>query len=399
MEQLPQLLLLLYEGVSSPERMPAFLAALTSAVGAKAALFREHSLSAAGGVHADTSDLSESVGYSEESLKVYQEHFWEIDIYLQRVLERFRAADCGVSQMLFTQSELDRSEIYADYGRPFDMGPMTWATLAQRPDYHASLSIVRPFRAEHFDEVQLKLMTALTPHLRQALALSRTLRGLERMNAMLQQGLEDAGVAIAMARQDGSILRSTAGAEQLFAAPASGVSLRNGRLGVRDNGEQRKLDALIAAACLTGAGRGVESPLAARSAAAGGVSIRSWTAAAGGAMLVTRNPPQHPLQVVVSPFCPGTLLNESRAAALIQFSDPFAVPKPRGAVLSALYRLTATESRLADALLQGLEVREAAESLGITFETARFHLKRIFVKTGVGRQAELIRLMLSLPGA
>ena len=55
-------------------------------------------------------------------------------------------------------------------------------------------------------------------------------------------------------------------------------------------------------------------------------------------------------------------------------------------------------ARVADRLLDGLEVREIADRLGITFETCRFHLKRIFSKTSTRRQAELIRLMLSLPG-
>jgi DNA-binding CsgD family transcriptional regulator len=36
--------------------------------------------------------------------------------------------------------------------------------------------------------------------------------------------------------------------------------------------------------------------------------------------------------------------------------------------------------------------------LGITLETARFHLKRVLTKTGARRQSELMRLMLSLPG-
>jgi len=35
----------------------------------------------------------------------------------------------------------------------------------------------------------------------------------------------------------------------------------------------------------------------------------------------------------------------------------------------------------------------------ITFETARFNLKRVLSKTGTCCQAELIRLMLSLPGS
>jgi DNA-binding CsgD family transcriptional regulator len=115
-------------------------------------------------------------------------------------------------------------------------------------------------------------------------------------------------------------------------------------------------------------------------------------------MLLSRKPPLRPLQVAVSPFCPGTLLDEPQATALIQFSDPSAAPRSRAAVLRALYGLTPTESRLADLLLQGLEVREAADRLGTTLETARFHVKRVLGKTGARRQTELMRLMLSLPG-
>jgi DNA-binding CsgD family transcriptional regulator len=63
-----------------------------------------------------------------------------------------------------------------------------------------------------------------------------------------------------------------------------------------------------------------------------------------------------------------------------------------------LYGLTPAEARVANLLLEGLEVREAAERLGITLETARFHLKRVLAKTGTRRQTELLRLMLSLPG-
>jgi DNA-binding CsgD family transcriptional regulator len=35
--------------------------------------------------------------------------------------------------------------------------------------------------------------------------------------------------------------------------------------------------------------------------------------------------------------------------------------------------------------------------MGLTLETARFHVKRVLAKTGTKRQTELMRLMLSLP--
>lgn len=393
-----RLLLLLYEGVSTPAQMPAFLTAVVRSVDAKGAVFREHTFRTARDFHVDTTDLAETVGYSEESLSVYVKHAWQNDPYLNRGLERFRTADCGASQLIITKHELQRLEHHADFLQPFDIGPMMWAKIAERPDYHASISIVRSQKARYFDQPELELLTALAPHLRQALALSRTLRTLQHSNAMLSHSVDEMGIAVCMARQDRTILRSTEGAERLFAAKDGGVSLREGRLLLADRGEQQALDTLIAGACRTGANRGLENPISIRSQAAGDATVHSWTAQAGGAMLIHRKHPLRSLQVVVSPFCPGTLMNEPEATALIQFSDPLAIPKSRAAVLRALYGLTPTESRLADLLLQGLEVREAAERLRTTIETARFHLKRVLAKTGTGRQTELMRLMLSLPG-
>jgi DNA-binding CsgD family transcriptional regulator len=84
--------------------------------------------------------------------------------------------------------------------------------------------------------------------------------------------------------------------------------------------------------------------------------------------------------------------------ALVFVTDTRQPARSRSAVMQQLYRLTPSEARVADRLLDGLDVRETADHLGITSETCRFHLKRIFAKTGTRRQAELIRLMLSLPG-
>jgi DNA-binding CsgD family transcriptional regulator len=73
-------------------------------------------------------------------------------------------------------------------------------------------------------------------------------------------------------------------------------------------------------------------------------------------------------------------------------------PKITAGLMKTMYGLTPAESRLADLLLEGLEVRGIADSLGITIETTRFYLKRVLAKTGTRRQSELMKLMLSLPG-
>ena len=117
----------------------------------------------------------------------------------------------------------------------------------------------------------------------------------------------------------------------------------------------------------------------------------------GTALLLGRTSGFPSLQLTIMPFASNLANNHGHLAALIYVSDPAQQPTPRAALLRQLYGLSPTESRLADMLHQGLEVREAASCLKTTLETTRFHLKRVLSKTGTRRQTELMRLMLSLP--
>jgi DNA-binding CsgD family transcriptional regulator len=273
-----------------------------------------------------------------------------------------------------------------------------WVKLADQPRYVAAVSLQRPECLSDFGNDELKLLIALKPHMQQMLRISQKLRGAEVESALLSAKLEEMDVAICLIRADGSIGRLSPAAEAVL-NKRSGIWIRNGRLEASSMAEQRTLNALIAAACSTAQGCGTQHPVEVRATSIGGTLLKTWTALAGGAMLITRNPPLRPLQVVVSPFCSAGTLNESHAVALVQFSDPSAVPQSRSSILRALFALTPTESRLTDLLAQGLELREAADQMKITFETARFNVKRVLAKTGARRQTELVRMMLSLPGS
>jgi pimeloyl-ACP methyl ester carboxylesterase/DNA-binding CsgD family transcriptional regulator len=64
-----------------------------------------------------------------------------------------------------------------------------------------------------------------------------------------------------------------------------------------------------------------------------------------------------------------------------------------GKVTNRNFGLTTAQSRLVAKLLQGLTISDAAQELGLTAATARWHLKNIFIKTGTRRQADLLRLL------
>ena len=61
-------------------------------------------------------------------------------------------------------------------------------------------------------------------------------------------------------------------------------------------------------------------------------------------------------------------------------------------IAAATYGLTPAEARVLTSLLSGRTLAETATDLGIAANTVKTHLDRIFSKTGVSRQADLMRL-------
>ena len=66
-------------------------------------------------------------------------------------------------------------------------------------------------------------------------------------------------------------------------------------------------------------------------------------------------------------------------------------------MLRTCYGLSMAESLLAQALVNGLSVREYAEERDLSVHTVRVQLKSITSKVGVRRQTELVRTILNGP--
>jgi DNA-binding CsgD family transcriptional regulator len=60
--------------------------------------------------------------------------------------------------------------------------------------------------------------------------------------------------------------------------------------------------------------------------------------------------------------------------------------------MAAAFELTRAETRVLANLLAGRTLVESAATLRIAASTAKTHLDSIFSKTGVSRQADLVRL-------
>ena len=114
------------------------------------------------------------------------------------------------------------------------------------------------------------------------------------------------------------------------------------------------------------------------------------------ALTLPRNNGSAALQIVANPI-PPDLAARTGAEVLMLVSDPDAERHFPDAVLRDLYRLTAAESEVANGLLMGYSVQEIASLRKVSVGTVRIQLKSILAKTGVTRQSDLVRLLMSVP--
>lgn len=221
-----------------------------------------------------------------------------------------------------------------------------------------------------FGEPERKVARFLLPHLSRAWSISQRL-GLLAAAESVVDGLPQ-GVAFFAAT--GKAVYWNRAADEIFRSN-DGLGIRNKELSAADRDCQARLRKTVGAALASSAPPAPETILVSRPSFRRGYQVVVASAGARFSRFVGR-----PVQVAV---------------ALI--TDPERQLPSSIELLKRVYELTPKESALAVKLLEGKSVERAAEELGITYETTRTHLRRIFAKTGTSRQTELILLLGRLP--
>ena len=109
--------------------------------------------------------------------------------------------------------------------------------------------------------------------------------------------------------------------------------------------------------------------------------------------IVVHRQRKRPLIIQILPIDGAARTPFLGARALLALSDLDCEAKPDSATFGQACGLSRAETALASLLATGLSPKQAAEQLGVTYETARTQLKAVFAKTGVHRQSELVALL------
>jgi DNA-binding CsgD family transcriptional regulator len=362
---------LLYEGLAFPERWPDFLAAVARALDCSIAAI----------VLADPSSprprMGFSIGLPTEAMQEYDAYYGALNPVAMLMVETARQEGSCVklARCLVDEQTYKRTEYYNDWGRKYGAFHSVNGTLADTRQRTVSLSVVRPERAEPLGSEANELVGLLLPHLGRAFEVYQRMERLRASEKGASEALERLDAAVIALSGDGAVSSMTQKAEA-FLQRNEGLKLVQGRLAAANPCQAAEFDQMVKSATLTGAGLGI---------------------AGGGAMRLHRGTDLQPLTIRVVPFHSSYVLTEQHPCALVFISDPAARPASRRELLSALYALTPTECRLADLLLEELDLRQVSARMRLTLESARFMLKSIFRKTETHRQSHLIRLLMSLP--
>ena len=277
------------------------------------------------------------------------------------------------SRDLYTEEELKRSPCYNEIllrGRAQD-------SLIVRLDGPGGSRIVwvihDPVGADGWTSARIRLLQRLLPHLRQYVRVHQALAGADALGASLAESLERSGAGIVQLDRRGRIVAANDRARALLRR-RDGLYDQQGALFACVRGDNDVLQDLLARALPPFGSRG-----------------RS------GSMTVGREKALPPLVLHVTPLGRRDAdLGLWPAAALVLLHDPAISSRPDPGAVAAKLRLTRTESRVAVLLADGKSISEIAAATGRKETTVRWHLKHICQKHGISRQAEVVRLVLSV---
>ena len=274
----------------------------------------------------------------------------------------------------FTNSDWQHTEVYQEVYRPIGADASLGVVLVKSREHFVPLGLMRPKSLGPFEAHDLALIGRVVPHL------GRMMQILLRLNDLGARAVANAELwgrlpyGVVLLDETGRLVWAN-GLAELLLSEGDSLGSRDGRLYAANPGENAVLQKLIKSAAATGSGDGVGS---------------------GGGVALSRVSGARPLSVLVAPLRidKGTVVLSRRAMVAVFVNDPERDAVPPLQRLAQQYRLTPREAAVAGLLLQGMGLRDAADRLGIGFNTARTHLRQVLEKTGTHRQAELVSLLL-----
>lgn len=312
------------------------------------------------------------VNISPEQAGEYFDHYFMIDPWTEhetnmKLQDVIRFGDYvpieSLKQSVFYKEFLSTLRVEDGFALNVAKGPHTWVVLNLLIDNKPSMNP---------DDI-LQLLQLLTPHLQRAFQAAIELTLAKTSNDELSTLLDQHRESIFLLDIDGKIVYLNSKAEQVIE--------QNKELYIKNN--YLKCQSYTANEELTGLIRNAVNRESNKSCH----------------MLLARKINEKPLQLYITPFYQNNGISAiKRSYVVVLITDPSIHPDSLLSKLNQLYKLTSSEAKLVESLTLGISLKDHAKNNNISFNTARWHLRNVFIKTGANSQADLIKLVMTIPG-
>jgi len=363
-KQLPALIGEIYDAVIDPAQRNDVLNKIASFTGGHSGgLLSKHSLS-------KSEVLYCYVGADPNSLQVYSESYPKLDPTADS--PSFSVEQVVSATDLVPYEEFRRGRFYREWARPHGWVDVASAVIEKSPISCTFLSVVRHEANGLVDDEMRRRMALLIPHVRRALLIGKTIHRKQTEAVCFSDVLDGLSSGMILVDANGRIVHTNNAGNAILDA-ADFLRAVCGRLVASDLAINAALREILVAASVGDAALGVKGialPLTAHDGERYVAHVLPLTSGARRAAGLAYN-------AVAALFI--------RKAAL----EPFSPPE----VIGEMYKLTPTELRVLLAIVDIGGVPEVAAALGVAVTTVKTHLSRLFEKTGVARQADLVKLV------
>lgn len=368
---------LLYQGALEPQPWQSALPALREALDAQVVSLVLRPPSADDeGVILNCVRQDESVDNSHVTLadpndwevSAYREQFFSLDPFVSLPLDKVIALED-----ILPDKDLVTSDYYLHYLKPINLFRILGVDTSEPGGMLARLRFSRRASEPRFKATERQLLTLLTPHLSRAIEIYAKLNRMTSERDLYAGAVNQLSVASIILDEQGRMLTTNAVGRALL-DQGEGLSLRDGHLHIEGRNINKELQEALTSII--------------REQLHGETSMVR-------ALRVPRPGGRSDLGLVVRPV-PASQWSEGQVSpsAAVFISDPDLQESTSQPILGALFELTPAEANLATLLARGLNLAQVSVAQNISQHTARAQLKSIFAKTGVSRQAELVRLVL-----
>ncbi len=248
--------------------------------------------------------------------------------------------------------------------------------IVNESDWQVAIGLHRGNEAQAFTEQEMSLLEDLHPHFERSIKIQKEFTRLRMHRTALTAGLANITLGIILLDQDGCLL---------YANPVALMIVEN-----------------HPAINLTKSGIYATNPAQNNEIQKAIHEVTHQENNTDTYSLGLRHPDiEHPLAITIAAHQEveydkdAEWISEPNNTAVIYLSDPSAKTQVSPEALQKRYSLTKAEALVAISIANGLPIKQIARIKQVSLSTVKSQVKQIFQKTGVGRQSELVRLVLS----